>query len=163
MKHRRNQLPTVPVGCELHLKTADINLLDELSHKKLPHPERLHRSFLDLKNELGRIPTYLELHLYGKSNSWEYRNEFGSYVGLLHWAECLTKEVEEIYYRYEAWARDVEKTVMTKSYKMIVLLYMLGRGPEYWEESVTSKELAPFFHGYLMEKEYRRRIDFFLR
>ncbi|WP_116188353.1 DEAD/DEAH box helicase family protein [Paenibacillus taihuensis] len=157
---KESVIPSVPVGCELHLETAVINLLDELSRKKLPHRERLHRSFLDLKNELGRIPTYLELHLYGRSNSWEYRNEFGSYVGFLQWAECLTKEEEEVYYLYEAWVRDVEKTVMTKSYKMIVLLYMLERGPEHWAESVTAKEVAAFFHGYLMGKEYRRRIDF---
>lgn len=157
---KKSAIPSVPDGCELHLETAVINLLEELSRKKLPHRERLHRSFLNLKNELGRIPTYLELHLYGRSNSWEYRNEFGSYVGFLHWAECLTQEEEEVYYKNEAWVRDVEKTVMTKSYKMIVLLYMLERGPEHWVESVTPKEIAPFFHSYLMKKEYRRRIDF---
>jgi hypothetical protein len=142
------------------LETAVINLLNELSRKKIPHRERLHRSFLDLKNELGRIPSYLELHLHGSPNSWEYKNEFGSYVGFLVWADCLTKEEEEVYHRYEAWIRDIEKTVMTKSYKMIVLLYMLERGPDHWADSVTSEEVAPFFHGYLMEKEYRRRIDF---
>jgi superfamily II DNA or RNA helicase/HKD family nuclease len=157
---KESVIPSVPAGCELHLETAVINLLDELSRKKMPHRERLHRSFLDLKNELGRIPSYLELHLHGSSNSWEYKNEFGSYVGFLVWADCLTKEEEEVYHRYEAWIRDIEKTVMTKSYKMIVLLYMLERGPEHWAESVTSEEMAPFFHGYLMEKEYRRRIDF---
>ncbi|MFC5471315.1 DEAD/DEAH box helicase family protein [Cohnella suwonensis] len=157
---KESVIPSVPVGCELHLETAVINLLDELSKKKLPHRERLHRSFLDLKNELGRIPSYLELHLFGNSNSWEYRNEFGSYVGFLHWAECLTKEEEEVYYRNEAWIRDVEKTVMSKSYKMIVLLYMLERGQESWTGPVTPLEVAPFFHGYLMNKEFRRRIDF---
>lgn len=52
---------------------------------------------------------------------------------------------------------------MTKSYKMIILLYMLERGPDHWAESVASSEVAPFFHGYLMEKEYRRRIDFQIR
>lgn len=153
-------VPSVPEGCEIHLETAVINLLDELSRKKLPHRDRLHRSFLDLKNEFGRIPSYLELHLYGNSNSWEYRNEFGSYVGFLNWVECLTKEEEEVYYRYEAWIRDVEKTVMAKSYKMIVLLYMLERGPEHWTEPVTAQETAYFFHKYLTEKEFRKRIDF---
>lgn len=49
---------------------------------------------------------------------------------------------------------------MTKSYKMIVLLYMLERGPELWAKPVTPHEAASFFHGYLMEKEYRKRIDF---
>ncbi|WP_042200848.1 DEAD/DEAH box helicase family protein [Paenibacillus camerounensis] len=153
-------IPSIPDGCQLHLETEVVNLLDELGRKRLPHRERLHRSFLDLKHELGRIRTYMELHLYGRANSWEYRNEFGSYVGFLMWAECLTKEEEEFYVQYEAWIRDVEKTVMTKSYKMIVLLYMLERGPDNWAGPVTPKEVAPFFHSYLTDKEYRRRIDF---
>jgi superfamily II DNA or RNA helicase len=68
---REAAIPAVPVGCELHLETSVINLLNELSRKKLPHRERLHRSLLDLKNELGRIPSYLELHLHGSSNSWD--------------------------------------------------------------------------------------------
>ncbi|WP_281884797.1 DEAD/DEAH box helicase family protein [Paenibacillus sp. YYML68] len=153
-------LPSVPAGCELNLETAVISLLDELSRKKLPHRDKLHRSFLDVKHELGRIPTYLELHLYGRSNSWEYRSEFGSYAGFLHWAECLTEDEQEAYYEHEAWLRDVEKTVMTKSYKMIVLLYMVERGPEQWWRPVTPLEVAPFFHRYLTEKEHRRRIDF---
>ncbi|SDT09931.1 Superfamily II DNA or RNA helicase [Paenibacillaceae bacterium GAS479] len=159
-KSRNSVIPTVPAHCELHLETAVVDLLDELSRKKLPHRDRLHSSFLDLKHELGRIPTYLELHLHGSSNSWEYRNEFGTYIGFLHWAECLTKEEAEIYYRYEAWLRDVEKTVMNKSYKMIVLLYMLERGPELWTAPVLAKETARFFHSYLMKSEYRKRRDF---
>jgi len=49
---------------------------------------------------------------------------------------------------------------MAKSYKMVVLLYMLERGAERWTEPVTLREVAPFFHRYLTEKEYRKRIDF---
>ena len=159
-RRKAEMVPSVPQGCELTLDTAVINLLDELSRKKHPHRERLLHSFLDLKNELGRTPSYLELHLYGTSNSIEYRSEFGSYVGFLHWAEYLTQEESEVYYQYEAWIRDVEKTDMSKSYKMIVLLYMLERGADRWTEPVTPQEVAPFFHRYLMEKEYRKRHDF---
>ncbi|WP_309119877.1 hypothetical protein [Paenibacillus sp.] len=49
---------------------------------------------------------------------------------------------------------------MAKSYKMIVLLYMLERGAERWTEPVTPQEVAPFFHRYLVEKEFRKRVDF---
>lgn len=49
---------------------------------------------------------------------------------------------------------------MTKSYKMVVLLAMLERGTDKWHQPVTPEEIAPFFHQYLMEKEYRKRIDF---
>ncbi len=153
-------VPTAPANCEINLETRVINLLDELSRKRLPHRDQLLRSFLELKHELGRIPTYLELHLNGSTNSIEYRNEFGSYIGFLHWADCLTAKEAEIYCKYEAWLRDVEKTAMTKSYKMIVLHYMLKRGVTRWTKPVSPTEVAPFFHRYLTEKEYRRRIDF---
>jgi len=153
-------IPSVPAGCEIQLETGVINLLDELSRKRLPHRDQLLRSYLDLKGELGRIPTYLELHLQGRANSIEYRNEFGSYIGFLYWAEQLSPEEGEVYSKYEAWLRDVEKTVMTKSYKMIVLLYMLERGIDNWTMPVRAAEMTPFFHDYLTSKEYRKRIDF---
>ncbi|WP_172200065.1 DEAD/DEAH box helicase family protein [Saccharibacillus qingshengii] len=159
-KDRLTAVPALPDSCSIQLETAVVNLLDELSRKRAPYREKLHRDFLDLKGELGRIPTYLELHLQGRSVSKGYRDEFGSYVGFLSWAEMLNEREQQVYERYEAWLRDAEKTVMTKSYKMIVLLYMLERGADRWNEPVTAEEAAAFFHGYLTEKEYRKRIDF---
>ncbi|MFD3260749.1 DEAD/DEAH box helicase family protein [Paenibacillus lentus] len=153
-------MPSVPSGCEITLDTQVVNLLNELSRKRLPHREKLLHDFMELKRELGRIPSYLELHLFGLSPSHAYRNEFGSYIGFLYWAELLSESEVEIYQRYESWLRDVEKTVMTKSYKMIVLLYMLEKSVIHWCDQVTPEEVAPFFYSYLMEKEYRRRIDF---
>lgn len=49
---------------------------------------------------------------------------------------------------------------MTKSYKMLVLSYMLSKGPEHWLDPVTPEETAPFFHHYLTEKDYRLNTDF---
>lgn len=89
-----------------------MNLLQELSRKRLPRREKLNQDFLDVKRELGHIPTYLELHLMGRSKSIGYRNECGSYVGFLYWAELLSPTEGEVYVRHEAWLRDVEKTLM---------------------------------------------------
>ncbi|MHA6482183.1 DEAD/DEAH box helicase [Paenibacillus sp. strain BS8-2] len=150
----------LPVGCELKLDTKVIDLLAELSRKKLPRREHLLNAYRQLKQELGRTPTYLELHLNGRANSREYAGEFGSYIGFLHWANELTEREQELYERYDVWLKDVEKTVMTKSYKMVVLLAMLERGADDWMNSVTPSEIAPFFHRYFMSKEYRKRIDF---
>ncbi|MDM5326789.1 hypothetical protein [Neobacillus sp. CF12] len=50
---------------------------------------------------------------------------------------------------------------MAKSYKMVVLLAMLEHGKSNWFNPITSKDVAPFFHHYLMEKEHRKRIDFY--
>lgn len=118
----------VPIGCELHIDLEVINLLEELSRKKQPRKEKLRTAYFDLKNELGRSPTYLELHLHGREQSREYWQEFRSYVGFLAWANELDTRETEVFLRSEHWLKEVESTVMTKSYKMTVLLYMLERG-----------------------------------
>jgi hypothetical protein len=36
----------------------------------------------------------------------------------------------------------------------------MNRGLSKWYTPITPEEVAPFFHQYLMEKEYRKQIDF---
>jgi superfamily II DNA or RNA helicase/HKD family nuclease len=156
----RNIQPTLPDFCELNLDVNVIDLLKEMSQKRQPRREKLLNDYMDLKREIGRRPTYLELHLRGASDSAYYKQDFNSYFGFLKWAEELTDREEEIFNRYENWFVEVEKTGMAKSYKMVVLLAMLARGTSNWYTPISSREAAPFFHHYLMEKEHRKRIDF---
>jgi superfamily II DNA or RNA helicase/HKD family nuclease len=156
----RNIQPTLPKFCELDLDLNVINLLQEMSRKRQPRKEKLFNDYMDLKRELGRRPTYLELHLKGVSDSPHYKQEFHSYFGFLKWAEELSDKEIDVYDRFENWLIEVEKTGMTKSYKMVVLLAMLDRGISNWYKPITAREVATFFHHYLMEKEHRKRIDF---
>ncbi|WML44347.1 hypothetical protein [Neobacillus sp. PS3-40] len=96
----------------------------------------------------------------GASDSPHYKQESQSYVGFLNWAEELSDRDIEVFKRYENWLNEVEKTVTSKSYKMVVLLAMLLRGVDNWYKSISSHKAAPFFHQCLMKKEYRKRIDF---
>ena len=155
-----NIQPAVPELCEINLDVTVIDLIQEMNRKRHPRRDKLHNDYFSLKQELGRRPSYLELHLKGGSESVQYRQEFNTYFGFLKWAEELTDREEEVYERYEEWFKDAEKTGMAKSYKMVVLLAMLERGPSEWYKAITPNQVAPFFHQYLMEKEYRKRIDF---
>lgn len=152
--------PILPEGCVIEFELEAKQLLDELVKKRMPRKEKLLHSYQTVKMELGRRPTYLELHKLGTEESKEYRQEFKSYVGFLAWANELTAQEKEVFIRYEAWLQEVEKTGMAKSYKMLPLSTMLQRGKEKWYHPISPKEVAPFFHHYLMEKEYRKRIDF---
>jgi superfamily II DNA or RNA helicase/HKD family nuclease len=157
-KHLIN--PVVPEFCAIDLDVRVIDLLKEMLRKTHPRRDRLFNDYHVLKNEIGRRPSYLELHLRGASETVQYKQEFQSYFGFLKWAEELNERELQVLERYEKWLIEVEKTGMTKSYKMIVLLAMLNRGLSQWFLPITPKEVAPFFHHYLMEKEYRKRIDF---
>ncbi|MGG2990307.1 DEAD/DEAH box helicase family protein [Geobacillus stearothermophilus] len=159
-KAREPVMPTVPETCELHLDVQAIHLLEEMQKKRQPRKERLLADYRQLKQELGRRPTYLELHLHGRSEAAEYKSEFGSYVGFLYWADELSDLEKDVFRKYESWLVEVERTVMSKSYKMVVLKAMLERGSSGWHEPITPQQAAAFFHRYLTEKEYRKRIDF---
>ncbi|MBT2682241.1 DEAD/DEAH box helicase family protein [Bacillus sp. ISL-37] len=152
--------PRVPASCELNLDLQVVNLLKEMTRKRSPRKEKLLNDYLELKNDLGRRPTYLELHLKGHSDSEHYKQEFNSYIGFLSWADELSDHEKNVYKRYEKWLVEVEKTSMSKSYKMVLLLAMLNRGAKEWNKPISSREVAPFFHRYLTETEYRKRIDF---
>ncbi|MFV2050454.1 DEAD/DEAH box helicase family protein [Metabacillus litoralis] len=154
-------IPTVPQSCGINLELNVINLLKEMTKKKQPRKEKLLQSYRDLKQELGRRPTYLELHLKGQSESIQYRQEFKSYIGFLNSAEELTEQEKLVFQKYEDWLVEVEKTGMAKSYKMVLLLAMLERGPSDWYKAVTPEEVGPFFHSYLTETNYRKQIDFY--
>ncbi|PJN89599.1 DEAD/DEAH box helicase family protein [Bacillus sp. mrc49] len=152
--------PVVPELCEIQLDIQVINLLKEMAKKKQPRRDTLVNDYFLLKQELGRRPSYLELHLKGASESPQYRQEFSSYYGFLEFAKELSEQESDIFHRYKQWLVEVEKTGMAKSYKMVVLLAMLERGEDSWSKPITSKEAAPFFHSYLTEVEYRKQIDF---
>lgn len=159
-KKKSGVLPTLPENCVLDLEMKVINLLNEMMRKKQPRKEILLANYNRVKEEIGKRPSYLDLHLKGAEPASAYKSEFKSYPAFLNWADELQENEITVFEAYKDWYTEVEKTAMTKSYKMIVLLYMLNKGPEIWLKPVTPEEVAPFFFKYLTEKEYRRNIDF---
>ncbi|EZH64913.1 DNA helicase [Bacillaceae bacterium JMAK1] len=152
--HTNSQLPD---QCNLNLDTKVISLLDEMKRKKQPRKELLKRDFVAVQQELGRRPTYVDLHLLGDINSSSYRQEYGSYVHFLRSNDELNFEETNIVDTYTDWIKEVEKTSMARSYKMVVLLSMLQRGEETWTDPITSYESAKTFSAFYLEKEYRFR------
>lgn len=98
--------------------------------------------------------------MHGSVDSKQFKQEFKSYFAFLKWSDELTEEETEVFPKYANWFYEVESTGMSKSYKMILLLAMLQRGPDEWMKPITAKEAAPFFHQYLTEKEYPKRPNF---
>lgn len=147
-KKQEELIPVVPTGCRIDLDLKVIDLLKELQRKRQPLKEKLDSAYRDVKQDLGRRPTYLELHRYGEIDSRLYRKQFGSYPGMLHWAEELVAGEQQVYERYRTWLEEVEGTTM------------LDRGLDKWHQPMTAKEAAPFFYQYLMDKEYRKLKDF---
>lgn len=150
---------TLPADCAIHLDVEVINLIEEMARKNASYQQRIVMELERVKLEVGRIPTYLELHLHSHISSDKVKREFGSYVGLLFAAGLLSHDEQRIFDDYKSWLEEVETTSMTKSYKMVVLKAMLSRGKDAWFQPITAQEVAAFFIHYLTDKKYRVSID----
>jgi len=143
------------------LEWEAVDLLRRLVRRRTPRRDLLAACFHTLREEIGRRPTYLEFHLRsGIPDSRLVRQEFGSYIGMLRWLEALDPEDSRWFERCRPWLEEVERTGMTKSYKMVLLHEMLARGPEGWTAPIRPEQVAKGFHAYLMAQPYRTRIDF---
>ena len=150
---------SLPELCTFNLETEIIDLVKEMARKAASHKQRLIYEYFRLKEEMGTRPTYLDYHLKSGIIATNVKKEFGSYVGMLKEAGELNEQELEAFELYKGWLEEVEKTAMTKSYKMVLLKYMLSRGADHWYEPAKAEEVAPFFVEYLTAREYRRKID----
>lgn len=122
------QDPVVPGECEVNFEVQVIDLLEEMVRKKMSRQDMLKANYQTVKEELGRRPTYVEVYQMGTVQYEMYRQEWRSYVGFLNWAGELSETEKNVYETYRAWLEEVEKTGMSKSYKMVLLQAMLERG-----------------------------------
>lgn len=152
--------PSVPDGCSIDLDLRVIDLIRVMRSKRHPRKALLRDDYFLVKRDLGRRPTYLEMHLHGSMDSKAIKQEYGGYFPFLSAIGELDEREQEVLCAFEDWLKELESTNMTKSYKMVLLLAMLERGERDWPKRITPGEVAPFFHAYYVEKEYRRRTDF---
>ncbi len=151
----------LPPMCRLDLELEVIDILARMARQQTPRKLLLLAAYERLKEELGRIPTYLEFHLQGGlSGRASVRQEYLTYVGLKNAAGDLTELQTGVWEQYRGWLEEVESTGMVKSYKIVLLNAMLLRGASHWPEPITPVSAAPFFHDFYMAEEYRKRIDF---
>ncbi|SER70311.1 DEAD/DEAH box helicase family protein [Salisediminibacterium halotolerans] len=149
-------MPQVPESCTISFDTAVIDLLKEIKKKAQPRKEKIRALYEQLKEEFGRRPSYLELYRHKLDSATAIRSEFGSFPSFLHWAGELSAEEEQALTEGKTWLDHIEKTGMSKSYKMVVLRCMLARGIDRWLEPATPKEIAPCFYEFLSSTPYRR-------
>ncbi|KIL51090.1 DNA helicase [Jeotgalibacillus campisalis] len=151
--------PFIPDLCELNLDTRLIDLFKEMRKQRLNAKERLLHELSELTLELGRRPSYLEFHRLSGGDSSNVKREFGSYPAFLIESNSLSQNENVVADNYRLWLEEVEKTIMTKSYKMVLLLAMMERGESEWFKPITATDAAFFFHDYVTAKRYRL-VDF---
>lgn len=130
-----------PDGCLVDFDMELIDLFEEMNKRKLSIHETIQNEFFRIKDFLDdKVPTRMELFTYMDSEIYNLclsntkENPFKDYLGFLAKLNLLNEEEKKL---FNSIAKDflfeLEKTSMTKSYKMPVL-YSFINGNEIREE-----------------------------
>lgn len=125
-----------PDDCQVDFDVKLIDMFEALQKKKITKQKQIENEFNRICAELGgRHPTRIELfnrmdrEVYKMCLSNSKINPFNDYLAFLNGQQCLTSDESRIYSsagrELVAW---VEKTNMTKVYKMPVLMSLLHGG-----------------------------------
>lgn len=141
----------------IQLDVGTVHLLEELLNKQRSYKEQMLHLFHELKEELGRRPSYIEFYQLSGIDDAQVAREFRSYMHMLREANDLTKAEEAMLCAHETLLIEAEKTPLTKSYKMVLLQAMLARGNGAFQP-MTAQAATAYFRTYLAHNA-RKKID----
>lgn len=158
LKNDKKSYSMVFCNCEINLELSLVNLLDEMIKKYKNKKQLLLESYYDLKIDFGRRLTYEEFYLNAPFEDVPVTKFYDTYFHLLKEASELSLKEVKILEKYKDLFKEIEKTKMDRSYKMVLLLAMLQRGDKDWFKQIKAEEVVPFFENYL-SKGARKQID----
>ncbi|WP_215190316.1 DEAD/DEAH box helicase family protein [Exiguobacterium sp. s6] len=153
---------TLPLKCTVDFDLKSIDLVKVMMTRPSKRQQILSQNYIQVKQILGRRPTYLELIQRGEYSFSAYQSECKNHKGIfgfLNEINELTPEEVDVFYHANDLLHEVENTRMQSSYKMVVLNIMLQRGIDEWFLPITSKEVAKPFYEYLVAEPYRLKTS----
>ncbi len=116
----------LPAGCNMNFDLRIVDYLAKTIHTRINLKERLKREYLDIRKSFGRVPTLTEVFESSNYGLSTYIREFKGWLNFLDVMDDLSVEQSE-YINTPAgeFLYELEKTAMTKSYKIPAILSLL--------------------------------------
>ena len=151
----------LPQGCSSNFDLKLIDYLEEERKRKEPFKEKLIHEFMRVENKLNKIPSMMDIETYGKYPVDIYIKIFKSWLNFLVDIERATPNELKIW--EDNIGKDflafLEKTAMTKSYKIPTLLSFI-EGDQIIEEvpAITIGEnFSEFYSNKLHGKDLNNK------
>lgn len=148
----------LPEGCKVNFDLRVIDLLREQKGRILTKEQLLKEEFLRVEEYLGKVPTILEMYYYSTYKITEYKTKFKSWQEFLKIMGKLSDE-EKKYQdtKLSEFLAELEKTVMTKSYKIPIIQTFFSE--EKFKNEVTLSELVIAFENFYKDEMYRKDLE----
>lgn len=148
----------VPEGCQVMLEPVALAALRASLQRASPLRQMVLDDLRDIAEALGRGPTLREWQRQSRYSLRTARTALGvdRWHHLLKAADLLTDEDRALEAAVGDFLREVETTVMVKSFKMVVLLSLCDETA--FKRSVSGAELVAAFRAYFTEERHREDV-----
>lgn len=147
----------LPPGVEVHLQPVALQALREAFSVTQRLKEALRDSWRELREALGRRPTMLEAEVRGRLPVRLFLREFDGWANTLRSFDALSDAEEVVERECGAFLRYLEKTPMTRSFKMVVLQAMFDG--DRFRRLAAAHQLIRHFRTHFSQERYRGDIE----
>jgi superfamily II DNA or RNA helicase/HKD family nuclease len=153
--HQRQS--TLPDAVEINLEPLALERLRSVIEAPNTLRESLKADFARLQAELGRRPLLVEVERRGRYPGRQYRLTFSNWLRAIEACGALSAgERTLLGSECAAFLTEIERTPMTRSYKMVVLDAMLQSGR--FQRSVSLDELTTHFRQHFSKARFSRDV-----
>lgn len=147
----------LPEGCIVDFDFKLIDLFKSLA-ESVSLESRLIYSYKDVKNQLGRRPGLCDMFRFSTMGAEMYLKKYGSWLRFLEKMDDLTEEERGwLGTDAEEFLRTIEKTLMSKSYKIPVLLSLVDRERKALRLEVSLQEIGEHFRDFYVNEKVHQK------
>jgi len=148
----------IPEGVTIEIDPVALATLRESLNVASPLRQLVLDDLLQLRERLGRVPAASVWQRQGRYSLATARTALGvdRWNRVLQAAELLSPEASALEQKVGEFLREIEKTAMSKSFKMVVLLAMCTKTG--FQRAIHLDDLARFFRTFFSEERHRSDI-----
>jgi hypothetical protein len=147
----------LPDAVQISLEPLALERLRSVMEAPNSLREALKADFRRVQSELGHRPSLVDIERRGRYPGRQYRMSFSTWLGAVEACGELTdRDRSLLSNKCIAFLKELEKTPMNRSYKMVVLDAMLASGR--FQTSISLGELSAYFRQHFSKARYSRDI-----
>lgn len=146
----------LPSGCSANFDFKIIEYFEQSKDKRDNLKEKLYQDFLRVKEILGKNPSIMDVYTFGEFPVHVYLQKYKSWYQFLKEVHELITEEKIFSEKAIKFLEFLEKTLMTKSYKIPLLLPLFKDG---LKEEMALKEIGEFYKKFYSDDLHGKDLN----
>ncbi len=146
----------LPSGCTVNFDLNVLDFFEKAKQQKMTIDEKLIKDFQKVQEYLGKTPSIMDIFTYGEIPVHTYLQKYKNWYNFLQKVNALTEEEKQYSQIVQDFFTFIERTTMTKSYKISLLLTLFQ---ETVKEKVSLEEIGTYYKYFYNDEIHRKDLN----